>query len=126
MPPEAPSCVICEGTRGDPDRGRVQVWEDDHRRLTVAKEAEVAGFSYLEPKRPVAHITDLDGPEAATLGSVLARVTRALREGAEAWLTASWIWRVGGQAARELQYEDWNGTQGAQNGKAKGGWRSTP
>jgi len=50
----------------------------------MATEGEIAGFSYLEPKRHVPHITDLEGDEARTLGPVLALVTRALREATEA------------------------------------------
>jgi diadenosine tetraphosphate (Ap4A) HIT family hydrolase len=72
--------VLCRGLSGDSELGRVQVWEDAIWRLTVASEGEVAGFSYLEPKRHVPHITDLEGEEAQSLGSVLALVTRALKE----------------------------------------------
>jgi diadenosine tetraphosphate (Ap4A) HIT family hydrolase len=78
------SCVLCQGPVGDPELGRVQVWEDPIWRLTMATEGEVAGFSYLEPKRHVPHITDLEGDEARTLGSVLSRVTRALKEATDA------------------------------------------
>ncbi|MGA7862004.1 MAG: HIT domain-containing protein [Thermoplasmata archaeon] len=78
------SCVLCRGPSGDPELGRVQVWEDAHWRLTTATEGEIAGFSYLEPKRHVPHITDLEGDEARTLGPVLARAARALREATEA------------------------------------------
>jgi diadenosine tetraphosphate (Ap4A) HIT family hydrolase len=46
----------------------------------VSLSAEVAGFAYLEPKRHVPHITDLDGAEAATFGPVLARCTAALKD----------------------------------------------
>jgi diadenosine tetraphosphate (Ap4A) HIT family hydrolase len=74
------ACVICRGPAGDPELGRVQVWEDPIWRLTMATEGEVAGFSYLEPKRHVPHITDLEGDEARTLGPVLSLVTRALKE----------------------------------------------
>jgi diadenosine tetraphosphate (Ap4A) HIT family hydrolase len=42
--------------------------------------AEVPGFSYLEPKRHIPYITDLDGEEARTFGEVLARVTSVLRQ----------------------------------------------
>jgi diadenosine tetraphosphate (Ap4A) HIT family hydrolase len=59
---------------------RTQVWEDRLWRLTVSLAAEVPGFAYLEPKRHIPYITDLDGAEAASLGPVLARVTGALRE----------------------------------------------
>ena len=44
----------------------------------------MVGFSYLEPKRHVPHVTDLEGAEARTLGEVLSRTTRALRETADA------------------------------------------
>jgi diadenosine tetraphosphate (Ap4A) HIT family hydrolase len=73
-------CPICRGAAFDPEMDRVAVWEDALWRLTVSLSAEVAGFAYLEPKRHVSHVTDLDGAEAATFGSVLARCSRALRE----------------------------------------------
>jgi len=79
-------CILCRGAGADAELDRVQVWEDAHWRLTVSLAAEVLGFSYLEPKRHIPSIADLDGGEAQTLGAALARVTRALREetGAEA------------------------------------------
>ena len=77
-------CVLCRGRGADAELGVTQVWEDDLWRLTVANEGEVAGFSYLEPKRHIPHITDLDGEEARTFGSVLARATSALREATRA------------------------------------------
>ena len=73
-------CVLCRGTDGDAELGRVQVWEDRLWRLTMSLEAEVLGFSYLEPKRHVPHLTDLDGEEARTFGDVLARVSSALKQ----------------------------------------------
>jgi diadenosine tetraphosphate (Ap4A) HIT family hydrolase len=73
-------CHLCRGSAGDAALGRTQVWEDAHWRLTMSLEAEVLGFSYLETKRHIPYITDLDGEEARTFGEVLARVTRALRE----------------------------------------------
>lgn len=75
-------CTLCRGRDGDPELGRVQVWEDDLWRLSTSPgPGEVtAGFSYLEPKRHIPHITDLDGPEAATFGPVIARCSRALQE----------------------------------------------
>jgi diadenosine tetraphosphate (Ap4A) HIT family hydrolase len=73
-------CALCRGPEADQELGRIQVWEDRLWRLTTSLEGEVAGFSYLEPKRHIPHITDLDGEEARTFGSVIARTTRALRE----------------------------------------------
>jgi diadenosine tetraphosphate (Ap4A) HIT family hydrolase len=75
-----PDCLLCAGLEGDDQMHRVQVWEDGLWRLTTSIAAEVEGFSYLEPKRHIAFITDLDGDEARTLGGVLARATSALRE----------------------------------------------
>lgn len=77
---ENPTCILCRGIEGDTDLQRVQVWEDELWRVSVSLNAEVPGFAYLEPKRHIPHITDLDGAEASTLGQVLARVTRALQD----------------------------------------------
>jgi diadenosine tetraphosphate (Ap4A) HIT family hydrolase len=93
--PAERSCVLCRGPSGDSELGRVQAWEDAHWRLTVATEGEIAGFSYLEPKRHVPHITDLEGEEARTLGFVLALVTRALREAADAEVVYLYIFGEG-------------------------------
>ena len=89
------SCVICRGPAGDAELGRVQVWEDSRWRLTTATDGELAGFSYLEPKRHVPHITDLDGEEARSLGTVLAKVTRALKEATDAELVYIYVFGGG-------------------------------
>lgn len=73
-------CVLCMGPEADADLFREEVWRDDLWRLTTARLGEVAGFSYLETLRHIPTIADLDGPEAATLGPVIARVTSAIRE----------------------------------------------
>ena len=77
---QAHGCLICAGSRGDDELRRVEVWRDPLWRLSTSMAAPVVGFSYLEPLRHIAHVTDLDGEEAATVGAVLARVTRTLRE----------------------------------------------
>ena len=74
-----PDCLLCRGPQGDAELHRREVWRDDLWRLTVSVESEVAGFSYLEPRRHIPHITDLDGDEAASLGPTLARTTSVLR-----------------------------------------------
>lgn len=84
-------CIICRGSDGDVEMLREQVWEDDLWRLTTAVVGEVAGFSYLEPKRHVRYIHELDGPEAATLGPVLARTSAAIREAAGAELVYVYV-----------------------------------
>jgi diadenosine tetraphosphate (Ap4A) HIT family hydrolase len=73
-------CPMCRGAAADEELERIQVWEDAYWRLTVSFAAEVPGFAYLEPKRHIAFVTDLDGAEAETLGSILAASTRALKE----------------------------------------------
>jgi diadenosine tetraphosphate (Ap4A) HIT family hydrolase len=73
-------CVMCRGPEGDAELDRVQVWEDRVWRLTTARSGEVAGFSYLEPKRHVPHVTDLAGDEARTFGAILARTTGAIKD----------------------------------------------
>ena len=78
-------CQICRGPDGDPELHRTQVWENDLWRLTTNVEGGyTVGFSYLEPKRHVPHVEDLDGAEAATFGTVLAHCARVLKEEAEA------------------------------------------
>ena len=76
----AAGCILCRGPEGDAELMRVQVWEDGLWRLSASLSSEVPGFCYLEPKRHIPHVTDLDGAEAATFGPTLARVTSALKE----------------------------------------------
>lgn len=72
-------CILCRGAEADVELDRIQVWENDLWRLTVSLASETLGFSYLEPKRHIPHITDLDGEEAKSFGEVMAQVTAALR-----------------------------------------------
>lgn len=74
------NCLLCNWSEADQYFKRIQVWENDLWRVTTSLVAPVPGFSYLEPKRHIPYITDLDGAEAATLGHILAMVTRTLRE----------------------------------------------
>jgi diadenosine tetraphosphate (Ap4A) HIT family hydrolase len=75
-----PDCPICRGEAADAELERIEVWQDAHWRLTVGLAAEVPGFAYLEPKRHIRFITELDGAEAETFGRVLARATCVLKE----------------------------------------------
>jgi diadenosine tetraphosphate (Ap4A) HIT family hydrolase len=88
-------CVLCRGTAGDAELQRIQVWEDSLWRLTVSLDAEILAFSYLEPKRHIPHITDLDSDEARTFGEVLARVSRVLQEETGAELVYVYIFGGG-------------------------------
>lgn len=72
-------CILCDPDRAERELSRTTVWEDQLWRLSTVLFGAVPGFSYLEPKRHIPHITDLDGPEAATFGHVMGRVTTALR-----------------------------------------------
>lgn len=80
------TCLLCRGTDADEEIGRIEVWSDELWRMTMSVAGQVAGFSFLEPRRHIPHITDLDGAEAATFGEVMARCSRALKDvtGAEA------------------------------------------
>jgi len=73
-------CILCDPDRASVELRRVTVWEDEHWRLSALLQGAIPGFSFLEPKRHITHITELDGPEAATFGPVMARVTTGLRE----------------------------------------------
>ena len=75
-----PDCPACRGAEGDPELHRTEVWSDERWRLTTSLSAEVLGFSYLEPRRHIVAITELDGEEASTLGEVVARCTSALKD----------------------------------------------
>lgn len=79
-PPIRTDCLICRREEGDTELRRIPVWEDELWRLTTSLHSEIPGFSYLEPKRHVPYITELDGKEAGTLGEVLARTTKALKD----------------------------------------------
>ena len=72
-------CLLCRVDDADAYFGRRRVWQDEHWRLSVVLHGAVVGFAHLEPHRHIPFITDLDGPEAATLGAVLARATGAVR-----------------------------------------------
>jgi diadenosine tetraphosphate (Ap4A) HIT family hydrolase len=72
-------CSICTDSLAPAGVGRY-VWEDELWRLWTVLRGSVPGFSILSPKRHIPHVTDLDGREASTLGVVLARTTKALRD----------------------------------------------
>jgi diadenosine tetraphosphate (Ap4A) HIT family hydrolase len=73
-------CAICLGPAGDEELQRVEVWRDEHWRLSMARSGSTLGFSYLEPIRHIPYLADLDGPEAATFGPAIARASFVLRE----------------------------------------------
>jgi diadenosine tetraphosphate (Ap4A) HIT family hydrolase len=87
-------CALCAGAAGDPELSREGVWEDRLWRLSMSLEGYTTGFAYLEPKRHVPHIEDLDGEEANTFGIVLAKFAAALKEASGA--DRVWIYVFGG------------------------------
>ena len=88
-------CVLCDGERAAAELNRETVWEDELWRLSMPRRGFTTGFGYLEPKRHVPYVTDLDGEEAATFGAVLARVTSALKEAAGADLVYVYVFGGG-------------------------------
>jgi diadenosine tetraphosphate (Ap4A) HIT family hydrolase len=88
-------CVICSGARGDKALGRIEVWRDALWRLTLSLDAEVLGFAYLEPLRHIANIAVLDGPEAASFGATIAKVSQALKAATGAELVYVYIFGDG-------------------------------
>jgi diadenosine tetraphosphate (Ap4A) HIT family hydrolase len=88
-------CSLCDPERAGGELMRVVTWEDDLWRLSTTLFGSVPGFSYLEPKRHIPHITDLAGPEAATFGDVIARVTNAIRTATGAELVYVYVFGGG-------------------------------
>jgi diadenosine tetraphosphate (Ap4A) HIT family hydrolase len=84
-------CMLCDVAAADEFFDRIRVYDDGVWRLSVVRGGPVVGFAHLEPHRHIPHITDLDGVEATTFGSVLARVTAALRAAAGAERTYAYI-----------------------------------
>lgn len=89
------ACLLCDAVRAAGELNRTVVWEDDLWRLAMPRRGFTTGFGYLEPKRHVPHITELDGDEAATFGPVLARVASALKEAARAELVYVYVFGGG-------------------------------
>lgn len=91
------ACFLCQGPDSDADMGREQVWEDDLWRLTtsIGPGDPIPGFSYLEPKRHIPFITDLDGPEARTFGLVISRCAAALKVATAAELVYVYVFGGG-------------------------------
>lgn len=88
-------CLLCDADRASSELNRDVVWEDDLWRLSMTHRGFTTGFGYLEPKRHVPHITDLDGEEAASFGPTLARVASALKEAAGAELVYVYVFGGG-------------------------------
>lgn len=90
-----PDCVLCAGSSMDHALMVEEVWGDDLWRLTTVRIGELAGYSYLSPRRHIPHLTDLDGDEAATLGGVLAMASNAIRDETGAELVYAYVFGSG-------------------------------
>ena len=88
-------CVLCDPARAERELHRSTVWEDTVWRLSTALVGAIPGFSYLEPKRHVPHITDLTGDEAKTFGPTIARVTSGVKEATGAELIYLYVFGGG-------------------------------
>lgn len=91
------ACALCRPGDADSEFGREEVWSDELWRLTtsVGPGDLTLGFSYLEPRRHIPHIEDLDGPEAASFGAVIARCAKALKQATSAQLVYVYIFGGG-------------------------------
>jgi len=95
MTTEPAGCALCAGPERDPELDRVEVWRDDHWRLSLSRHSATRGFGYLEPIRHIPYLADLDGPEAATFGPAIARASAALREASGAALVYAYVFGGG-------------------------------
>jgi diadenosine tetraphosphate (Ap4A) HIT family hydrolase len=84
-------CMLCRPEVADAYFTRARLWENEHWRLSAVLQGPIPGFAHLEPRRHIPFITDLDGDEAATLGPVLARAARVLRDAAGAHKTYVYV-----------------------------------
>ena len=84
-------CAICNG-KADKEFNRIEVWSNDTWRLTMSTYRAVRGFCYLEPKRHIPYVTELNGAEAAEFGPIIARTTRAIKNATDAKLVYVYIY----------------------------------
>jgi histidine triad (HIT) family protein len=87
---DRPACFICQKHRGLLGVPGGPIYQDElvyagHAQISPGEEAAYLGYLMAEPKRHVPGLADLTDREAAALGILIARLSRALRhsEGAE-------------------------------------------
>jgi diadenosine tetraphosphate (Ap4A) HIT family hydrolase len=76
-------CPICRKQRGELDLAGGVVFEDalifvSHARLWGGQKDHYLGHLFVEPRRHVAELADLNGEEAQAIGLFTSRVARAL------------------------------------------------
>lgn len=79
-----PGCLICAKHRGEgPLTGGVQVWGDDSclvfHRPPDHTGTTMLGYLFVESRRHVPYLADLDDTEAAAIGRTVRRAALALR-----------------------------------------------
>jgi diadenosine tetraphosphate (Ap4A) HIT family hydrolase len=86
----AASCFICRKHQAEVEIPGGAIYEDDlvyagHAQMRDGQATAYLGYLMIEPKRHVAGLADLDDKEAAALGLLASRISRALKasEGAE-------------------------------------------
>lgn len=84
------NCAICS-QNADKDFRRIEIWSNQRWRLTASTYKNIEGFCYLEPKRHIPYITDLDGTESQEFGFILATITKALKAACHAELIYVYI-----------------------------------
>lgn len=84
-------CDICSG-KADETFKRIEVWSNDRWRLTMSTYKAVSGFCYLEPKRHIRYINELDGTEALEFGSMIARASSAIKNATKSKLVYVYIY----------------------------------
>jgi diadenosine tetraphosphate (Ap4A) HIT family hydrolase len=88
-------CTICRGPAADSELDRVEVWRDQHWRLSMSRRGNTLGFAYLEPIRHIPYLSDLDGPEAETFGPIIARASRVLGDATGGALVYAYVFGGG-------------------------------
>jgi histidine triad (HIT) family protein len=78
-------CFICRKHRGEIEIPGGAIYEDEiifagHVHVPEGKSDVYLGYLMLEPKRHIAGLADLSDPEAQSLGLLITRLCRALKE----------------------------------------------
>lgn len=84
-------CAICSG-RADEIFRRTEVWSNERWRVTTSTYRDVKNFCYLEPRRHIRYISELDGLEAEEFGVVLSSVSAAVKKSSGAKLVYVYIY----------------------------------
>ena len=83
--PTAPDCFVCQKHRGVISAPGGAIYQDDlvyagHAQIPAGQATAYLGYLMVEPKRHLPGLGDLNAAEAAALGVLAARLSRALRE----------------------------------------------